>query len=379
MGKDSINEVAIEERLEQSYQVIVDAFVNRGHLSSIDFFDYVFNAVFELIPSAEKGSYYELDQGFFKPIFARGYDMTVLKKLSFKEEDLFIGFEVNAPGVIEAYEFYNKQRDDSRFTTEEIQIFKALGTYNEFTSLYTPIQVDGANVGLICCERFDGQPYPESSKLILKLFAQLISNFYTQMVHRERERGQFNEIIEAMVTAIEVKDKYTEGHARRVTEYAKQLAIYMRLSNEQVENVSAAAVLHDIGKIGIHSDILVKPGKLTKEEYDLIKEHPGFTKKILQNISGFSEVVDIAYMHHEYYNGLGYPQGLKGQEIPIESAIISVVDAFDSMTTDRSYRKALPDKKAYEIIKEERGKQFNPRVVDAFLQWQLVEVDSSSL
>lgn len=379
MSKDSINEEAIEARLEHSYQVIVDAFVNRGHLSSREFFEHVFNSAFELIPSAEKGSYYELEGEVFKPLCARGYDMEILNKLSFKEEDLFVGFEVNTPGVIEVYEFYNKQRDDSKFSQEEIEIFKALGTYSEFTSLYTPIQVDGANVGLICCERFDGQPYPDSSKLILKLFAQLISNFYTQMVHREREINTFNEIIEAMVSAIEVKDKYTEGHARRVTDYAKGLADYMGLTKEQIEQLAAAAVLHDIGKIGIHSDILVKPGKLSKEEYDIIKEHPGFTKKILANISGFSEVVEIAYMHHEFYNGLGYPQGLKGDQIPIESAIISIVDAFDSMTTDRSYRKALSDKRAYEIIKEERGKQFHPKVVDAFLQWQLVEFDSSSL
>ena len=372
MAQEITNEAVIEKMLERSYQAIVDAFVNRGHLSTHDFFERVFESAFDLIPSAEKGSYYELEDKMFKPIFSRGYDMKVLKRLAFTEEDLFIGFVVDEPGEIEVYEFYNTQRDDSKFSKEDITTFKALGTYSEFTSLYAPIQVDGANIGLICCERFDGRRYSDRSKLILKLYAQLISNFYTQMVHNEREVTMFNEIIEAMVSAIEVKDKYTEGHARRVTDFAKGLAEYLNLTKVQVKNVATAAVLHDIGKIGIHSGILVKPGKLTVEEYDLIKEHPAFTKKILGNISGFSEVVEIAYMHHEYYNGKGYPQGLKNDEIMIESAIISVVDAFDSMTSDRSYRKAMSFDKAYKIIADECGKQFNPEVVEAFLEWQAI-------
>lgn len=162
----------------------------------------------------------------FIPIFSKGYEMKILEKLTFNEEDLFIGFEVNREGNIEVYEFFNKQRDDSKFSTEIIKTFKELGTYTEFTSLYAPIQVDGMNIGLLCCERFDGDRYDLSSKLILKLYAQLILNFYTQMVHSKRERERYQEIINAMVSAIELKDKYTEGHGKRVTDLARGVRNY---------------------------------------------------------------------------------------------------------------------------------------------------------
>jgi len=365
-----MNDFNINERLEKSYQAIVDAFVNSGHLSTHEFFSKVFESAFELIPYAEKGSFYEKDEDMFRPIFSKGYDMNVLKKLAFNEENLFIGFEVNREGNIDVYEFHNKQRDESKFSLEEIEIFKSLGTYAEFTSLYAPIQVDGMNIGLLCFERFDGETYDGSSKLILKLYAQLISNFYTQMVHAKRERERYQEIINAMVSAIELKDKYTEGHAKRVTNLAKGLATHMGLSESQITTVEAAAILHDVGKIGISSEVLNKPGKLTLEEYEIIKEHPSFTKKILENIKEFSEVVKIAYMHHEYHNGKGYPQGIEGHGIPIESAIISVVDAFDAMTTDRSYRSAMSEEQSIKILIEERGEQFNPQVVDAFIEWK---------
>ena len=370
MSQKDTNQEPLEIILEKSYQTIVDAFVNSGHLSRREFLAKVFESAFELIPKAEKGSYYELQGDVFKPIFSNGYEMTVLKRLNFTEADLFIGFEVNEPGTIEVYEYYNKQRDDRRFSEADIKTFKELGTYYEFTSLYAPIQVDGANVGLLCCERFDGQRYSSASRLIMKLYAQLISNFYTQLVHRERERERYEEIIKAMVSAIELKDKYTEGHGKRVTELATGLAAYMGLSEEQITNISTAAILHDVGKIGIHSDILVKPGKLTEEEYNLIKEHPAYTKKILENISDFADVVEIAYKHHESYNGKGYPEGLSGNDIPIESAIISIVDAFDAMTTDRSYRTARSQDQAYKILNEASGSQFNPKVVSSFLSWQ---------
>jgi len=373
MDSNNISQEAMELMLEESYHTIVEAFVNSGHLSSRDFLAKVFDSAFKLIPMAEKGSYYELQGDLFRPIFANGYDMQVLNRLAFTEDDLFIGFEVNDPGAIEVYEFYNEQRDDTLFTQETIETFKTLGTYNEFTSLYAPIQVDGANVGLICCERFDGKRYSKASRLILKLYAQLISNFYSQLLHREHERERYEEIINAMVSAIELKDKYTEGHGKRVTELATGLAIYMNLTEQQTTNISTAAILHDIGKIGIHSDILIKPAKLTEEEYNLIKEHPAFTKKILENIGDFAEVVEIAYKHHEYYNGKGYPEGISGAEIPIESAIISIVDAFDAMTTDRSYRKSLSEVEAYKILEACGGSQFNPEVVDAFLTWRHYE------
>ena len=363
------NEAIIEKSLEERYQTIVDTFVDSDHLSKDEFFKKVFESVFELIPEAEKGSYYELVDGFFHPIQSRGYDVDILSQLEFTLENVFIGFEVDEKESIEVYEFHNKRRDDSKFTKKEIEIFKALGTYEEFTSLYSPIQINGETVGMLCFERFDGKFYNQSAKLLLKLYVKLISNFYSQIVRREKLSHQYEEIINTMVSAIEVKDKYTEGHGKRVTQLAVGLAKHMGISGARTEVLRTAAMLHDVGKIGIHSQILTKPGKLTEEEYEIIKEHPVHTKKILSNITDFSEVVDVAYKHHEFYNGNGYPLGLAGDEIPIEAAILSLADAFDAMTADRSYRKAMSEDKALAIIAEERGRQFHPLVVDKFIDW----------
>ncbi len=360
----------LESMLQESYQAIVEAFVGIEHLSKEAFFKKTFYAAFDLIPSAEKGSFYESDGKLFRPILSRGYDMSLLKELEFTIDSLFIGFEVDDHSKVNVYEFHNNKREDCKFNAREVEVFKALGTYDEFTSIYAPIIHEKKTVGLLCFERFDGESYTNSSKLILKLYAELISKFYTQMMEQEKERQRYQEIISAMVASIEVKDAYTEGHAQRVRELAIGLAEYMNLNERQIRAIDTAAVLHDIGKIGIHSELLIKPGKLSYEEYERVKKHPEFTKKILENISDFSDVVDIAYQHHEYYNGSGYPQGLSGEEILIEAAVVTVVDAFDAMTSDRSYRKAMDREKAFSIIRQERGRQFHPDVVDRFLAWQ---------
>ena len=126
--------------------------------------------------------------------------------------------------------------------------------------------------------------------------------------------------------------------------------------------------MHDIGKIGISSEIINKPGKLTDDEYNIIKKHPLYTKTILEKISGFSEITDFAYSHHENYDGTGYPQGLKNNEIPIEAQIIQVADAYDAMTSERAYRKALSSIEALHIIKKEMGRQFNPTIANVAIK-----------
>ena len=121
-------------------------------------------------------------------------------------------------------------------------------------------------------------------------------------------------------------------------------------------------LLHDIGKIGVSTEILNKPGKLTEDEYNIIKLHPVHTKTILEKISGFESIANFAFSHHENYDGTGYPEGLRGNEIPLESQIIQVADAYDAMTSERAYRKALSTYDALEIIKKEMGKQFNAEI-----------------
>lgn len=341
---------------------IFESLVNMHDMSKNDFLEKVFVSAFKLIPEAQKGSFYELSGDKYIPIFTNGYDFKTLQKLVFNRSDAFIDYECSDVSNIDAYQIHIKKRDDTKFTKEVIEVFKALGTYSDFTSLYAPVQVDGINVGIMSLDCFNKTDFSKNSKKILKFYAQIISNFYSQKVFHDKETKMYDDIVTALVYAIEVKDKYTEGHAQRVREYSCAIASELRLSKQQIKDISTAALLHDIGKIGVPTEILNKPGKLTEDEYNIIKLHPIHTKTILEKISDFTSIANFAYSHHENYDGTGYPQGLSGDEIPFESQIIQVADAYDAMTSERAYRKALSTYEALRIIEKEMGKQFNPEI-----------------
>ncbi len=174
--------------------------------------------------------------------------------------------------------------------------------------------------------------------------------------------------ITAIVEALDAKDSYTLGRSRRVTFYAVKMAKALHLSDTTVGKIELAGLLHDIGMIGVSDDILSKVEKLSVEEYDEIKKHVHHSVKILDDIKQLADVVEIIKYHHEFYDGTGYPYGLKGEEIPIGSRIIAVSDAFDSMVTPKVYRQQVVPSEALARIKAVVGKQFDPIVVETFEQ-----------
>ncbi|HPP31776.1 MAG TPA: HD-GYP domain-containing protein, partial [Soehngenia sp.] len=180
-------------------------------------------------------------------------------------------------------------------------------------------------------------------------------------------RNLYISTIEALNKAVEAKDSYTSGHANRVEELAVNLAKEYHLSFDSIENIRTAAVLHDIGKIGIKDEILNKAGKLTQEEYEIIMKHPSIGAEIIGKVHFLNDVTKIVRHHHEKYDGSGYPDGLKGEEIPIEASILMIADSYDAMTTDRPYRKALTKEMAIEELRKYSGTQFDPRLVDVFI------------
>lgn len=357
-----------EELVYNKIAIIVDSFIDTHKINKKDFLKKVFVAAFELIPEAQKGSFFELEGEFYIPIFAKGYDMELMRQLVFDKKEAFIDYECSEISSISVNEVFVSARNEKDYPLETIEILKKLGTFSNFSSLYAPIQVDGVSIGVICLDNFNNSGFSKVSKKILKFYAQLISNFYTQRVYQERQNKMYNDIVTALVSTIEVKDVYTEGHGQRVKEYSVAIAEALKLPLEQIIDIGTASLLHDVGKIGIPSTILNKPGKLTNEEYEIIKSHPEFSKKILEKISDFTTIVNYAYNHHERYDGLGYPRGISGDEIPFASHIIQLADAYDAMTSERSYRKALSKEVALGIIKEECGKQFHPDVVKAALE-----------
>jgi putative nucleotidyltransferase with HDIG domain len=174
--------------------------------------------------------------------------------------------------------------------------------------------------------------------------------------------------VKALSQAVEIKDTYTQGHSMRVSEYAVELGKRVRLSNKRLENLRMAAILHDIGKIGIEENILNKSGVLTEEEFDKIKQHPENGVKIIQDISFLKNVSDIILNHHEKMDGTGYPNGKKQGEISIEAAILSIADVYDALTSDRPYRQALSKEEAIAIIEEGKGTHFHERLANEFIK-----------
>lgn len=179
---------------------------------------------------------------------------------------------------------------------------------------------------------------------------------------------QLYETIKALALALDARDHYTHGHSQEVTEYAVLIAEKMKLSEEEIKNIRDAGVLHDIGKIGISDAVLLKPGRLTEEEYNQIKTHPVIAKKILEPVNLLTDKIPLIYHHHERFDGEGYPEGLKAEEIPLGARILAVADAYQAMVSNRPYRFALSKKEAIRELEINKGKQFDPAIVDVFLQ-----------
>jgi HD-GYP domain-containing protein (c-di-GMP phosphodiesterase class II) len=180
-------------------------------------------------------------------------------------------------------------------------------------------------------------------------------------------RELFLGTVKSLAAAIDGKDPYTRGHSERVSRFSMAIAQRLGLPDDEIEKIRISAVLHDVGKIGIDDVILKKPSALTDEEFEIMKKHPQKGYKIMSQIPGIKEFLPGMYMHHEMVNGKGYPQGLKGDEIPLMARIVSVADTFDAMTTDRPYQKALKFEDAIERIKSFVGTRYDEQVVAAFV------------
>lgn len=178
----------------------------------------------------------------------------------------------------------------------------------------------------------------------------------------------YRETITAASITIDARDPYTAGHSKRVADMSCKIGKKIGLSEKDIECLELAALFHDIGKIGIPDHILHKAGSLDDEEFNKIKSHPILGYDILKSIEFFSSILPLILYHHERQDGMGYPQGLKGDEIPIGAAIIAIADTYDAMTSDRPYRKALPQEVAIKEISDKSGTQFKKELVEAFLK-----------
>ena len=178
-----------------------------------------------------------------------------------------------------------------------------------------------------------------------------------------------------VASAIEAKDPYTRGHSNRVRLISLDIAKTLGLKQDELNVLEYGAMLHDVGKIGIRDDVLLKKGKLDDREYEHIMSHPFVGSKIIENINYYAPMMDCVKYHHEKYDGTGYPDNLKGENIPLLARIIAVADTYDAMTSTRPYREALTKKEAVTILTDIKTTQLDPKLVDLFIDNNLFEID----
>ena len=231
-----------------------------------------------------------------------------------------------------------------------------------------PLRTRQRTIGFLVALSFSrGKRFDEGQRKLLSLVGSRAAAAIENAKLYEDLKATFNQTIQGLARAIDKMDRYTAGHSDRVAFYATLLAQRLDLPPDTIEIVRQAALMHDIGKIGCVMN-LNKPGKLSQEEYEIFKKHPGYGREILEPIKFLHPLVPGVHLHHERWDGRGYPLGLKGGVIPIIARIISVADTYDAMTSDRSYRKALPHEVASGEIERCSGTQFDPECASGFLK-----------
>jgi putative nucleotidyltransferase with HDIG domain len=252
----------------------------------------------------------------------------------------------------------------------------------------SPIITDGILIGVIHSffDITETKKDLEDDKELIEIYASSINKLKSRELRAQKGRDAFLNMLEdisesykeledlflklilVMVNALDAKSPWTKGHSERVSIYGEQIAEEMLIDADEIKNIRLAGLLHDIGKIGTYDYLLNKPGRLSKEEFDIVKRHPAQGADILKDIKQLRDIIPFIKYHHEKIDGNGYPYKLKGESIPLGARILHVADSFDSMTSDRPYRPSPGIEYALSELKKYKGTQFDNEVVEAFLR-----------
>ena len=242
--------------------------------------------------------------------------------------------------------------------------------------LYAPLKIQDRVIGVIGLSSYIPAKYTSGDLKLLSAIALHAALAIENAKLYEQLREDFINTVRSLAEAIEKRDPYTGDHTRRVMEYSLAIGARLNLLPGQLKQLEMAAILHDIGKIGVRDSILLKPDRLTDDEFAEIKRHAGLGAEILRHIKPLVDILPGIKQHHERFDGKGYPEQIAGEGIHLLARIIAVADAFDAMLTDRPYRKGLPFEKALQELAANAGTQFDPQVVDAFMQVQAEQTEA---
>ena len=278
-----------------------------------------------------------------------------IDKINFAENENTIGWIVKNKKSL----YIKDLGKDKRFSIKENI------DYNIKRLLIIPIIIENKAIGAI---NLDDVSFTKDTINLLESFSEQAAVAINNARLYQKIQDSYFEIVKALAQAIEAKDPYTHGHSARVMEYTVLIAQKLGLPEEEIESLRYAAILHDIGKIGVRGIILNNPNSLTAEEYGEVKRHPIIGENIISPIELLQPIRPLIRHHHEWYNGKGYPDGLSKEDIPLEARILAIADAYDAMKSDRPYRKALTEETAIQELKRGSGTQFDSKIVEIFLE-----------
>jgi putative methionine-R-sulfoxide reductase with GAF domain len=309
-------------------------------------------------------------------IFRAGFGYTE-EKLELLKKSAFHLDRPDAKGVFVAcykeqkpYLINNLSEIGDRLSVRSQAFAKEMGSHS---FICCPIFCDRESIGILAVDNLKSKkPLVDSDLSLLQGIAHVIGISVRNVELLDTRDRQMKSILQALAASIDARDPLTAGHSAKVTEYAMGICNELNLQKEDCETIRVAALLHDYGKIGVPDAILKKPGRLSRDEFEIVKTHAMKTRKILEQINftdELSQVPAIAGSHHEKQDGSGYPLGLKGDQIPIGARIIAVADFFEAITAKRHYRDPLPLDVAFHLLEKERGVHFDEKIVDAFVDF----------
>ncbi|MFQ6077887.1 MAG: HD domain-containing phosphohydrolase [Thermodesulfobacteriota bacterium] len=323
--------------------------------------DFLFSKRVSVMLLDEKGEYLTIKG-------ASGLEEEIVKKTRIKRGESIAGKVLETGEAVIVNDISSMKAKSDRYSEYK--------SFISFPLIQVALKTTDLSLGIInVTNRFGDQPFTKEDLENLDFIADTASvAINNQLKSIEIEKSYFR-TMKALAAAVEEKDRYTRGHSDRVKTYAVELAGRLGLPSETISTIEYACVLHDIGKIGIPDSIIQKDQDLTDDEYRQIMEHPAKGENIIRVIPFLEPARPIIRHHHERFDGTGYPDEMKGIEIELGARIIAIVDTYDAMTTERPYRGAFPKDHAISVLREEKGKQFDPELVDIFVRCLLDQGD----
>ena len=353
------------------HQILIDSISDIHIYKNYDEDDYlikVYEIAKKIISGYDYGVVFKYVDDYVYQLKTDGYNIQKLREI--KLEKNIIENCYPKTGL-----YFTKDSTIRKFMSED-----RINEYSKYSPaakevIYLSIKYQDKHIGGLFLEldKNSKLKYNKNDIKIVNTFQLLVESYYENLENAIKEENRLVDIVKAMTNILEYHDKYTKYHSFNVANIAKQIGKEMKLSNKDIKELYLMGLLHDLGKTFIPKEILNKKEKLTDEEFEIIKKHPTDGFNVLNSIKNLDKIKASVKHHHERCDGTGYPDGLKGDEIQLETQILAVADAYDAMTTNRPYRKAFSKERAIEEIRNNSGKQFSPIVCETFLKMDNIE------